>query len=134
MKHYHETYAWAEWSDGLYIAAGLGVLVPSGVAFVQLQRHEGAGRPGAVQLVVLAAVAVVLAGLAAGVFQRGPRVLVPGLLAGGGVGVALFAVASLLGWHERDLFGTAAFGWLVGLGGAVVVLLIMLVTAGEPVP
>ncbi|MEU4396146.1 hypothetical protein [Kribbella sp. NPDC023855] len=43
-------------------------------------------------------------------------------------------MAGLLGWDERDLFGTAAFGWMVGLGGAVVVLLVMLVTAGDPVP
>ncbi|WP_433021525.1 hypothetical protein [Kribbella sp. CA-294648] len=48
--------------------------------------------------------------------------------------MALLAVAGLIGWHGRDLFGTAAFGWLAGLGGAVVVLLVWLVTAGDPMP
>ncbi len=135
VKHYYETYTWAEWSDGLYIVAGLGLLVPSGVVFVQLGRNESVGPAGTVvQLVVMAAIAAALAAAAAGVFRRGPRVLVPGLLTGGAVGVVLLAVANLLGWYDRDLFGTAALGWLLGLGGAVVVLLIKLVTAGDPVP
>ncbi|MEV0794551.1 hypothetical protein [Kribbella sp. NPDC050459] len=120
-KHYHQTYFWLEFGDGIYYVAGFGLLLASVGSVAALGRADSQPAAGRVGLIVLAVVAVLVAVLGGLVFQRSSRIVVPSLLTGGSVGAGVLAVAGLLGVHGQDLADTGALGWVVGLGGTAVV-------------
>ncbi|MET9310907.1 hypothetical protein ABZX12_03690 [Kribbella sp. NPDC003505] len=120
-QHYYKTYFWVEFGDGIYFVAGFGLLAASVSSVTALGRADSDAPAGRAGLIVLAAIAVLIAVLGGLVFQRSSRIVVPSLLTGGSVGAAVLALAGLLGLHGQDLVDTGALGWVVGLGGTVVV-------------
>jgi hypothetical protein len=129
VAHYYETYEWAELADGLHVASMLGLIMPSFASIAllaQLERFTGSPA-STVGLVVLAVVAALLGAAAVGILRYGHRILVPGSLTGAGAGMCLLAVLGLAGIHQLDLVATAALGWVVGVGAAIVIMIIVLV-------
>jgi hypothetical protein len=129
VKNYNKTYFWVELADGLYISAGIGMLMPTVGCLFLLGERESGEPAGTVGLVVLAVVGAVCAALGVWTFNHSSRVLVPGMLAGGSAGVCVLAAAGLLGFHQLDLVDTAVLGWLPGVGAGLVIMFFMLILA-----